>query len=580
MVNIIQKGKIMSENYVVENLINGNNFFEIPEYQRAYSWEESQWAQFIDDLKNVQEKYYLGHFLFEEGADRLLVIDGQQRLTTCMIFFRAVINCLEKRGVENKIKLFKLYLFDAVREKARLKTVAYDNNFFYDLIVKNSAAKTADTKSQHNIKNALEYFEKELDKIISEEILQMAELLAHATVTYYKVNDKAMAAQVFAFQNDRGKDLSELEKIKSYLFLQVYLNSSGEKQKEAIAYIDRNFAKIYEGITKIDLHEDSVVNYFWRSRSNKGFYSEKTLSEIKEVLAETPDKLDWIQKFTSQLADAFALVEGFEKYDEDPYAVRLKQLDNMALVYPFLFKANRFGVYDFWNKTFKRLLRFLENIIFRALLRGGRAELTSRLNWMLAFTVASGLDEKISQAVAALKDDNSYWGYWGNGEMCRCLNGYFYGNRVDNYFYWQYELYRNSKNGYGSPSGIKYSDIIRSENIEHVAPRTSPGGNSVFNGYGIYTDAVNPENGIESGQWLNGIGNLMLIAESHNKSIGNCRFADKLSSYEKSSLSQQREIKEFASSKDGMLIWDVEAIKKRKNAMIEAAMEIWSLDKI
>ena len=570
----------MSENYVVENLIGGNNFFEIPEYQRAYSWEESQWAQFIDDLKNVQEKYYLGHFLFEEGADRLLVIDGQQRLTTCMIFFRAVINCLEKRGVENKIKLFKRYLFDAEREKARLKTVAYDNNFFYDLIVKNSAAKTADTKSQHNIKNALEYFEKELDKIISDEILQMAELLAHATVTYYKVNDKAMAAQVFAFQNDRGKDLSELEKIKSYLFLQVYLNSSGEKQKEAIAYIDRNFATIYEGITQINLHEDAVVNYYWRSLSNKGLYSDKTLSEIKEVLAKTPDKLDWIRNFTSQLADAFAFVAMFEKYDEDQYAVRLKQLDNMALVYPFLFKANHFGVYASWNKTFKRLLRFLENVIFRALLRGGRAELTSRLNWLLAFTSASDLDEKISQAVAWLKDNSSYWGYWGNGEMSRILNGYFYGNRVDNYFYWQYEMYRNRKNGYDAPSGIKYSDIVRSENIEHIAPRTPTNCDPVANGYGIYVDAVAPENGIESGQWLNCIGNLMLIAESHNKSIGNCRFADKLTSYEKSSLSQQREIKDFATGKDGMLIWDMEAIKKRKQAMIEAAMEIWSLDNI
>ena len=50
MVNILQKRKIMSENYVVENLIGGNNFFEIPEYQRAYSWEEAQWAQFIDDM--------------------------------------------------------------------------------------------------------------------------------------------------------------------------------------------------------------------------------------------------------------------------------------------------------------------------------------------------------------------------------------------------------------------------------------------------------------------------------------------------------------------------------------------------
>ena len=159
-------------------------------------------------------------------------------------------------------------------------------------------------------------------------------------------------------------------------------------------------------------------------------------------------------------------------------------------------------------------------------------------------------------------------------------SGYFYGNRVDNYFYWQYEMYRNRKNGYDAPSGIKYSDIVRSENIEHIAPRTPTNGDPVANGYGIYVDTVAPENGIESGQWLNSIGNLMLIAESHNKSIGNCRFADKLTSYEKSSLSQQREIKDFASSKDGMQTWDVAAIKKRKNAMIEAAMEIWSLDNI
>ena len=136
------------------------------------------------------------------------------------------------------------------------------------------------------------------------------------------------------------------------------------------------------------------------------------------------------------------------------------------------------------------------------------------------------------------------------------------------------------KNGYDAPSGIKYSDIVRSENIEHIAPRTPTDGNPLANGYGIYVDAVAPENGIESGQWLNSIGNLMLIAESHNKSIGDCRFADKLTSYEKSSLSQQREIKDFASNKDGMLIWDMEAIKKRKQSMIEAAMEIWSLDNI
>ena len=564
----------MNENDTLEKLIYGGSF-EIPEYQRAYSWENPQWEQFIDDLKNVQGKYYLGHFLFEDGEDCYQVIDGQQRLTTCMIFFRAVVNCFSARGIENKeIKLYKNFLYDEIREKALLKTVGYDNNYFYNSIVESTAVGTPATKSQENIKGALKYFSDALDHLDSEEILRMAKLLSSATVTYYKVADKSMAAQVFAFQNDRGKDLSELEKIKSYLFLQVYLNSSGGKQKEAIEYIDRDFGKIYEGITKIKLHEDAVANYYWRSRSDKGLYSEKTLSEIKEVLAATPDKLDWIRNFTSQLADAFAFVAMFEKYDEDPYAVRLKQLDNMALVYPFLFKANRLGVYENWNKTFKRLLHFLENVIFRALLRGGRAELTSRLNWLLSFGTVSDLDEKISQAIEWLKDDNSYWGYWGNGEMSRILNsGYFYGNRVANYFYCQYEAFRSTK-------GYDTSNTVGSKNIEHIAPRTPTNGDPLANGYGVYVDAVAPENGIESGQWLNCIGNLMLISEFHNKSIGNCPFKDKLASYKASPLRQQLEIEEFAASHDGEPVWNTEAIKKRKQAMIEAAMEIWSLDNI
>ena len=563
----------MSENHTLEKLIYGGTF-EIPEYQRAYSWEKPQWEQFIEDLQNVQEKYYLGHFLFEDGENCYQVIDGQQRLTTCMIFFSAVVNCFSARGIENKeIKLYKHFLYDEIKEKARLKTVGYDNNYFFNWIIKRTIGSTPATKSQENIKGALEYFSDALDHLDSEEIQRMAKLLSSATISYYKVADKAMAAQVFAFQNDRGKDLSELEKIKSYLFLQVYLNASGEKQKDAIEYIDRDFEKIYEGITNIKLHEDAVVNYYWRSRSNKGLNSEKTLSEIKEVLAETPDKLDWIRNFTSQLTDAFAFVAMFEKYNEDPYAVRLKQLDNMALVYPFLFKANRMGVYEIWNGTFKRLLRFLENVIFRALLRGGRAELTSRLNWMLAFTFGDELDEKMTQAVAWLKDDSSYWGYWGNGEMKRILNGYFYGNRAAGYFYRQYEAFRSEK-------GYDTSNTVRSKNIEHIAPRTPTDGNPVANGYGIYVDAVTPENGIESGQWLNCIGNLMLISESHNKSIGNCPFKDKLASYKASPLRQQLEIEEFASTRDGEKVWDLDAIKKRKEAMIKAAMEIWSLDKI
>ena len=41
-----------------------NRKFEIPSYQRAYSWDEKQINQFIEDLKTAEKYYYLGHFLF------------------------------------------------------------------------------------------------------------------------------------------------------------------------------------------------------------------------------------------------------------------------------------------------------------------------------------------------------------------------------------------------------------------------------------------------------------------------------------------------------------------------------------
>ena len=79
-----------SESTVKEEI--KSHFFSIPDYQRAYSWETAQLKQFVEDLHDAQDKYYLGHFLFEKSNDSLMIIDGQQRITTCMIFYRAVVN--------------------------------------------------------------------------------------------------------------------------------------------------------------------------------------------------------------------------------------------------------------------------------------------------------------------------------------------------------------------------------------------------------------------------------------------------------------------------------------------------------
>lgn len=74
----------------------------------------------------------------------------------------------------------------------------------------------------------------------------------------------------------------------------------------------------------------------------------------------------------------------------------------------------------------------------------------------------------------------------------------------------------------------------------------------------------------------------MLISQSHNSTIGNHPFDEKLASYQSvSSLRQQHEIINFASRNEhGEPIWDIDAIKRRRDTLLQAALKIWSLDDI
>ena len=81
-----------------ELLVQHNNRLRIPSYQRAYIWDRDEWRVFAEDLQEQaasayaqENNYYLGHFLFEPERDgRIGSIDGQQRLTTAMLFTAAV----------------------------------------------------------------------------------------------------------------------------------------------------------------------------------------------------------------------------------------------------------------------------------------------------------------------------------------------------------------------------------------------------------------------------------------------------------------------------------------------------------
>src|ERR1035437_3963877 len=98
----------MEASTTVNKMLAGSKIF-VPSYQRAYSWEtptdnnnsKTQTDVFLSDLidynkSSAKTPYYFGHFLFEEKSESNFgVIDGQQRLTTIVVFLSALFTRLK-----------------------------------------------------------------------------------------------------------------------------------------------------------------------------------------------------------------------------------------------------------------------------------------------------------------------------------------------------------------------------------------------------------------------------------------------------------------------------------------------------
>jgi len=138
----------MEATTTIRKMLRGNTI-SVPSYQRAFSWEteidvkepQKQTNVFVTDLERYVESsaksaYYFGHFLFEDiSNDRFHVIDGQQRLTTIVIFLSTIFSKLsslrsltsdESECYEDIIKRNSNY---------RFSTVEYDDQLFKDYAI-------------------------------------------------------------------------------------------------------------------------------------------------------------------------------------------------------------------------------------------------------------------------------------------------------------------------------------------------------------------------------------------------------------------------------------------------------------
>src|SRR5690554_6729723 len=278
--------------------------FIIPVYQRAYSWEKEQWETFLTDLTEQIEgenNYFFGNILLEtlKKDAKYEIIDGQQRITTLTIFIRAILNVLANRKNDILLKEFDFQTKESIYLKnggnIKLRPVEYDRACYDALIIDNQKKFETNTPSQVRIKEAKTFFVTELEKLKTDILLRVLTKIETTDLTIIELEGKKDSALMFELENNRGKDLTNMEKIKSYFMYQMYVYSDPEETESNIENVSNIFKLIYLIINDFKrLNEDSVLIYH-NNAYIKG-YNYRTLEDVKEVFKKSEDKIDWIKR--------------------------------------------------------------------------------------------------------------------------------------------------------------------------------------------------------------------------------------------------------------------------------------------
>jgi len=204
-----------------------NDRFEIPIYQRSYSWRQEQCAQLFYDLemtmKNDKQSHFFGSLVSVAEKDNLLIIDGQQRITTVSLLILALKNAIESGAKtiddpqKEATKLYKRYLVDEYSNdscKLKLRHIPGDAEAFEALFEKDFS-----NQQSKLVKNYL-FFQDQImaSHLSASEIIEAISRLLIIDISIEKEDNPQL---IFESINSTGVDLNEGDKIRNYVLMDL-----------------------------------------------------------------------------------------------------------------------------------------------------------------------------------------------------------------------------------------------------------------------------------------------------------------------------------------------------------------------
>ena len=268
-----------AEQRKISEILSGDRRYTIPRYQRKYVWVEKQWRELLDDLKYCLENedlsatdqdwtHFLGSFVFEKipTSNKLIVIDGQQRLTTIIIMLCAVCVLFNELGEQDRFNGVTKYILGIDDLGKPYTRVGNDDLVNFQLLVDdatvyNSLQSKRDLfsssylvsapKDNLNIKHCFNFYYTQfsemldVDKQKAEELSRIKDKILSLDVIEILATNQQESYNIFEILNARGVDLEQHELIKNYVLKYVQPRSDIDRAKiqwdklENLLFVDK-----------------------------------------------------------------------------------------------------------------------------------------------------------------------------------------------------------------------------------------------------------------------------------------------------------------------------------------------------
>lgn len=551
-------------------LIGNGKAFEVPPFQRDYSWSEEQWEDLWNDIQSLRadpdERHYMGSLVVEAKSDRLFrIIDGQQRIATLSVFALAVIDQLQKlarEGVEtadNEMRassLRNIFIGQkdpvSLTESSKLALNHTDRDFYQDNLValRPPVNPRALPKSNALLWDCWKWFGRKIEEEsgLAKSGIELASLLNEVVARrllfiQITVDDDMNAYTVFETLNARGLELSSTDLLKNYLFSRIQSTAD-------LAALDRRWRVLVGTVRQERFPEFLRYHLLCEHRQIR----QQRLFKLIRNEVKRPEQVFQLISALESRAELYSALfdvsHGFWiDLPENRTYIRQLQLFGVRQMTPLVFAAwERFEPQDF-----TRVLKMLTAISFRYTVIGSKNP--NELEPVYHVAAKAVLDRSVVNPRGVFDLLHSVY-------------------VLDDRFRSDFASVSKATQG-TSKKIVKYilsqlesdarkelvSDEVDAGTIEHILPENPS----------VEWETNFPQKQVESHVYR--LGNLSLLESNLNRKIGNAEYAAKLIDYRQSHYRISQEIADTYPEE-----WTPAMIDDRQGKMASRAVYVWKVD--